>query len=92
MRKLLSFLIVFLVVISSHQNLSAQSYKSFKIEKADTINRIDSNNHRQGKWIERRGMVFFVGYYINNYREGVWTFYGVDERPIKEEWGYFGLR
>jgi hypothetical protein len=76
---------ILFLLLSNTEPIYAQSFKSFKIENGDTINCIDSNNYRQGKWVERRGMVFFVGNYINNLREGVWIFYGVGEKPITFE-------
>jgi hypothetical protein len=67
-------------------------YKSFKLtEKGDTINRIDKNDKKQGKWVirveELRGEPGYEeeGIFKNNNKEGVWRQYNLTSDIIGVE-------
>jgi antitoxin component YwqK of YwqJK toxin-antitoxin module len=66
--------------------------------KGDTINVIDKNNLKQGKWIIRTednmGEPGFQeeGYYKNNEKEGKWNQYGLMGDPIGQEFYIYGQK
>lgn len=57
----------------------------------DTINRVDAQNHRQGRWVsyhpERYGDEAFyeIGYFLNNDKIGAWRAFTKDGVLMKEE-------
>ncbi len=62
--------------------LLAQEWKSYEIsKKGDTINKIDQDNLRQGKWYEVQASAYgnegfyAVGYYADNKKYGTWRSY-----------------
>lgn len=79
---------VVLFLLLAGFSASAQ-YKSFKISaKRDTINRIDKNGLKQGKWVSRveelRGEPGFEeeGRYKDNVKQGIWRRYTLMGDPI----------
>ncbi len=76
------------LVLCISAGASAQ-YKSFKIsENRDTINRLDKQGFKQGKWVERQESVrgepgFEVeGLYKNDQKEGIFRHYTLQGDPI----------
>ena len=92
--KLFLMLLAILLVVSN--NLSAQC-KSFRVnDRGDTLNCIDNDNHKQGKWINHydqvRGEPGFEeeGEYKNNLKEGKWRKFDLGGELIAIEnykWG-----
>jgi len=86
-------LICFIVSISSQAQL-----KSFIIGvKGDTLNRVDQNNLKQGRWVTRveslRGEPGYEeeGIYKDGKKEGLWRTYNLMGDPLAIEnykWGY----
>ncbi len=86
MKNSISIFILAFALLSFKTNAQ---YKSFKlIAKGDTINRIDKNGLKQGKWVQRtealRGEEGFEdeGIYKNNDKEGIWRHYTLMGDPI----------
>ncbi len=53
---------------------------SFELLMFDTINKIDANGFKQGKWIVRKlpgNIVIESGMYINNQKQGCWVRHGL---------------
>lgn len=80
-------LVLTLFFLSALLNAEAQ-YKSFKISaKGDTINKIDKNGFKQGKFVlrreELRGEPGFEeeGIYKNDTKEGIWRSYNLTGDP-----------
>lgn len=52
--------------------------QSFKMHKGDTINYVDKNNHKQGRWFVFEGnteKILQEGHYTGDLKEGIWTSY-----------------
>lgn len=90
--------IICIVTVANSQPCLAQC-KTFKISsKGDTLNCIDQQNKRQGKWINRyaevRGEPGFEeeGEYNNNLKEGKWRLYSLEGDLIGIENYKWGLK
>ncbi|MDX2174509.1 MAG: SpoIIE family protein phosphatase [Bacteroidota bacterium] len=88
MKKYLLILAFFLLSIFIPAQVSKTSYKSFDIHIGDTINRIDKNGLKQGRWIyygkDKRGwtsrlfnskQIVEDGFYINDKKTKTWKTY-----------------
>ncbi len=84
-------------------NANAQQYKSFQLlENGDTLNRLDNNNMKQGKWkihinaLRLEPAYDEEGTFINDKKEGVWRKYDMYGLMLAKEfykWGNkYGLQ
>jgi antitoxin component YwqK of YwqJK toxin-antitoxin module len=52
--------------------------QNFVVYKGDTVNVIDKNNHKQGRWLvfdQKTKKIDQEGSYLNDIKEGIWTSY-----------------
>ena len=94
MKSILS--VIVLSVLMSY-NISAQGYKSYKLtENGDTMNIVDANNLKQGKWkvyvpaLRVEPAYEEEGIYKDNKKEGIWRkfdMYGLLFAIEKYKWG-----
>jgi antitoxin component YwqK of YwqJK toxin-antitoxin module len=90
------YILIIALIIST--NGYAQ-YKSYELTtKKDTINRVDKNGYKQGKWINRMeenmGEPGFQeeGFFKDNEKEGKWNIYSLMGDPIGQEFYSYGQK
>lgn len=88
--------IVFLIMLVAAVTVNAQ-YKSFLLlDNGDTLNRLDNNDMKQGRWKVHVNALRLdpaydeEGMFVNNRKEGVWRRYDMFGVPMAQEnykWG-----
>ncbi len=88
MKKLLLLYLFFITHLFTFSQVNKSSYKDFDIHFGDTINRVDKNDLKQGRWIyfgkDKKGwthrlfnskQIVEEGFYINNKKNKTWKTY-----------------
>lgn len=98
------FMLCMLSLLCAHSQVASQKKKNSKpevkqekiisfeiLDNGDTINKLDSKNRKQGKWIithqARYGEDGFheVGTFLDNIKQGKWNTYNLDGQIMSEE-------
>lgn len=90
---------IFLILLSTLCNLRAQKNKTdFELFLGDTINKLDENGNKQGRWINfgrdskglknkllKHNQIVEDGFFIDNQKNGLWKTYHTNTNKIKSE-------
>ena len=93
---------IFLLLIATLTSLRAQKGKTeFDLFLGDTINKIDENGDKQGRWIyfgkDSKGLknkllkhnqIVEDGFFVDNQKNGLWKIYHTNTNKIKSEVNY----
>lgn len=92
---------IFLFLFSFGIDSAQSQYKDYYVFLGDTINVIDNNNHKQGRWVffgrDQKGLknkllkhnqITTDGSYVNDQKNGLWKTYHSNTNKIKSEVTY----
>lgn len=92
---------IFLILLCYSASYSQNHYKDYYVFLGDTINIIDNNGLKQGRWVffgkDQKGIknkilkhnqIITDGYYVNNEKSGLWKSYHTNTNKLKSEVTY----